>query len=164
MEPRINTRQAVYMEGTKALLGVQHYIDHSGLEQSLLDLVVMRASQLNGCAFCIDMHWKDAKASGETDLRLYGLDAWEESPYYTERERAALHWTEAVTKVREGHVPDDAYAIVRAHFSEKEIVDLTIAIGMINLWNRVAIATRSVPGKYVSQRKPAPVEATAASR
>jgi AhpD family alkylhydroperoxidase len=145
-------------------LGVQHYIEHSGLEQNLLDLVVMRASQINGCAFCIDMHWKDAKASGETDQRLYGLDAWEESPYYTERERAALHWTEAVTNVREGHVPDEAYETVRKQFSEKEIVDLTMAIGMINLWNRMAIATRTVPGKYVSARKPAPVEAMATSR
>lgn len=164
MEPRINTRKADYMEGTKALLGVQHYIDHSSLEQSLLDLVVLRASQINGCAYCIDMHWKDAKAVGESDLRLYGLDAWEESPYYTERERAALYWTEAVTKLHEGHVPDEAYEVVRAQFSEKEIVDLTIAIGMINLWNRLSISMRTVPGKYVSQRKPAPVEATAASR
>lgn len=164
MQPRINTRQAVYMEGTKALLGVQQYIEHSGLEQSLLDLVVMRASQVNGCAFCIDMHWKDAKASGETDQRLYGLDAWEESPYYTARERAALHWTESVTKLHEGHVPDEVYEIVRAQFSEKEIVDLTMAIGMINLWNRMAISTRTAPGHYISPRKPAPVEATAASR
>ncbi|MEP7363270.1 MAG: carboxymuconolactone decarboxylase family protein [Acidobacteriota bacterium] len=164
MEARINTRNVAYMEGIQALLGVQHYIEKSGLEQSLLDLVVMRASQINGCAYCLDMHWKDAKASGETDQRLYGLDAWEESPYYTKRERAALHWAEAVTKLTESHVPDEAFEAVRKEFSEKEIVDLTIAIGMINLWNRLNIANRTVPGKYVSPRKPVPAEAMAASR
>ena len=163
MEPRINTRKDAYSGGINALLGVHAYIDQSGLEPGLLNLLYLRGSQINGCAFCIDMHWKDLRAMGESEQRLYGLDAWEESPYYTERERAALHWTEAVTKVREGHVPDEVYAIVRSQFSEKEIVDLTLAVGMINLWNRLAISTRTTAGGYVSPHK-APVETMAASR
>ena len=115
-------------------------------------MLKLRASQINGCAFCIDMHWKDAKAAGETEQRLYGLNAWRESPYYSEKERAALEWAENVTLVSETHIPDDVYARVRSQYSEKEIVDLTLAIGMINLWNRVAISFRAEPGQYQSKQ------------
>jgi AhpD family alkylhydroperoxidase len=110
--------------------------------------VKLRASQMNGCAYCIDMHWKDARAAGESEQRLYGLDAWEESPYYSDRERAALAWTEALTFISDHHVPDAVYEAVRPHFSEKELSDLTWAIAAINAWNRVAIALRSTPGTY----------------
>jgi AhpD family alkylhydroperoxidase len=106
------------------------------------------AHQINGCAFCLDMHWKDLKAAGEGEQRLYGLDAWEESPYYSDREQAALAWTEAVTNVREGHVPDEVYEQVRRSFTEKELADLTLAITAINGWNRLNIAARTVPGTY----------------
>jgi AhpD family alkylhydroperoxidase len=110
--------------------------------------VRLRVSQINGCAYCIDMHWKDLRARGENEQRLYGLDAWEESPYYTERERAALAWAEAVTKIREGHVPDAVWEQVRQHFTEKEIADLTLAVGAINVWNRLAISARAEAGTY----------------
>ena len=118
------------------------------LEPALLELVRLRASQINGCAYCIDMHTHDARVAGETEQRLYCLSAWRECPFYTDRERAALEWTEAVTLVSQTHVPDDVYERVRAHYPEKEIVDLTIAVGMINMWNRVAISFRAEPGKY----------------
>ena len=108
----------------------------------------LRASQINGCAYCIDMHWKDARANEETEQRLYGLDAWQESPYYSDRERAALAWCEAVTCIADTHAPDTVYEKVRQHFSEKEIADLTLAIASINAWNRLAISFRAVPGKY----------------
>ena len=111
-------------------------------------MVKLRASQINGCAYCIDMHWKDARAVGESEQRLYGLAAWEESPYYTDRERAALAWTEALTNLADGHVSDAAYDAVRAQFAEKEVADLTWAVAAINAWNRVAIASRAEPGKY----------------
>ncbi len=120
----------------------------SGIDIKLLHVLKLRASQINGCALCIDMHWKDARAAGETEQRLYGLNAWRESPYYTEKERAALEWAEAVTLVSETHVPDEVYERVRAQYSEKEIVDLTLAVGMINLWNRIAISFRAEPGLY----------------
>ncbi len=135
-------------EPLRSLYAIERYLHGSGIEIKLLHMLKLRASQINGCAFCIDMHWKDAKAAGETEQRLYGLNAWRESPYYTEKERAALEWTESVTLVSETHVPDDVYIRVRSQYSEKEIVDLTLAIGMINLWNRVAISFRSEPGKY----------------
>src|SRR5262250_2940203 len=106
------------------------------------------ASQINGCAYCIDMHWKDLRAIGENEQRLYGLDAWAESPYYTDRERAALAWTEAVTRVADTHVPDEVYEEVRKHFTEKELADLTLAVAAINAWNRLAISLRAEPGKY----------------
>jgi AhpD family alkylhydroperoxidase len=132
--------------------GLEHYINQSsGLEPSLRELVKTRASQINGCAYCIDMHTKDARAAGETEQRLYALDAWRETPFYTERERAALEWTEAVTLIAEDHVPDDVFLRVRAHFSEEELVKLTLAIIAINGWNRFAIAFRSVPGSYEPQ-------------
>jgi AhpD family alkylhydroperoxidase len=132
----------------EAMLGLEKYIRQSGLEESLLNLVRLRASQINGCAYCIDMHWKDLRAAGENEQRLYGLDAWKESPYYTDRERAALAWTEAVTNVRKTHVPDEIYQKVRPFFKDKELADLTLAIGSINVWNRLNIAARTVPGSY----------------
>ena len=147
MEPRVDFMK-VGQGAFNALLGVEKYIHRSGLEPTLLHLIKIRASQINGCAYCIDMHWKDARVDGETEQRLYGLDAWEESPYYSDRERAALAWTEAVTNIHEGHVPDSVYEWVRESFTEKELVDLTLAITAINSWNRLNIAARTVPGTY----------------
>src|SRR5262245_38736578 len=147
MEPRIDFLK-VDRGAFAAMLGVEKYLRGCGIESKLLDLIYLRASQINGCAYCIDMHWKDLKAAGETDQRLYGLDAWEESPYYSDRERAALAWTEAVTNVREGHVPDSVYEEVREFFAEKELADLTLAVTAINSWNRLNIAGRTVPGTY----------------
>jgi AhpD family alkylhydroperoxidase len=132
----------------QAMLGLEGYLQQCGLEERLIDLVKLRASQLNGCAYCIDMHWKDLRSLGEQEQRLYGLEAWKESPYYTHRERAALAWTEAVTNIREGHAPDDVYDQAREQFTEKELADLTLAIATINAWNRLAIAARTVPGTY----------------
>jgi AhpD family alkylhydroperoxidase len=132
----------------KAMLGLENYLQDCGLEQSLLHLIRLRASQINGCAYCLDMHWKDLRAIGEQEQRLYSLDAWRECPYYTERERAALAWTESVTLVTDGHVPDTVYEGAQAHFSEKELSDLTLAASAINAWNRLSIASRTVPGTY----------------
>ena len=146
MNPRFNL--ALAPEAYRALSGLESYLKKSGLEHGLLHLVKLRASQVNGCAYCIDMHWKDARAAGETEQRLYGLDAWREAPYYTDRERAALAWTEAVTLLHDGHVPDAAYDAARSHFGEKELADLTWAVAAINAWNRVAIASRSEVGTY----------------
>jgi len=147
MEPRIEYVKTA-PDGAKALYALEHYVKHSGLEPALLDLVKTRASQVNGCAYCLDMHTKDARARGETEQRLYALAAWSETPFFSERERAALAWTEAVTRVAQTHVPDAAYEQVRQHFSEKELVDLTLAIVAINGWNRLAIAFRKLPGSY----------------
>jgi AhpD family alkylhydroperoxidase len=146
MEPRIHlqTARGIY----EAMLGLEKYLHECGLETPLLHLVKLRASQINGCAYCLDMHWKDLRAIGENEQRLYSLDAWEDSPYYTDRERAALAWTEAVTNIREGHASEEVYERVRQHFTEKELADLTFAIATINAWNRLAIAGRSVPGTY----------------
>jgi AhpD family alkylhydroperoxidase len=147
MEPRIDyTKYA--QDAQKSLYALEKYILTSGLDHRLIHLLKMRASQINGCAYCIDMHSKDARAMGETEQRLYELDAWRETPFYNDKERAALAWTEALTLVSESHVPDEVFAEVRKHFSEKEIVDLTLAAGMINLWNRIAISMRAVPGTY----------------
>jgi AhpD family alkylhydroperoxidase len=132
----------------KAMWGIEQYVKKSGLEPSLLELVKMRASQINGCAFCLDMHSKDARAQGESEQRLYLLNAWRESPFYTDRERAALEWTEAVTFIANDHVPDDVYECVRRQFGEEELVDLTMAVVAINGWNRLAISFRAVPGAY----------------
>ena len=147
MQPRIDYPKlsgAAY----KAMLGLEAYLAQSTLPVALKHMLKLRASQINGCAYCIDMHWKDARASGESEQRLYGLDAWEESPYYTDRERAALEYIESVTRVADTHVPDDVFDRVRSHFSEQEVVDLTWLAAAINAWNRVAIALRSEPGKY----------------
>ncbi|MHB2035908.1 MAG: carboxymuconolactone decarboxylase family protein [Nitrososphaerales archaeon] len=132
----------------EAMLGLSKYLSTSGLESSLLNLVDMRASQINGCAWCLDMHSKDARADGETEQRLYMLSAWRESPFYTDRERAALAWTEAVTLVGDSHVTDDVYGEARKQFSEKELVDLTLAVIAINGWNRLNVSFRTVPGDY----------------
>jgi len=147
MEPRIHyIRYAI--DATKALYDLEKYLKTCGLEEKLLHLIKMRASQINGCAYCIDMHSKDARELGETEQRLYELDAWRETPFYTDRERAALEWTESVTLVSQTHVPDSVYEEVRKQFNEKELVDLTYAIAAINAWNRLAIAMRAVPGHY----------------
>jgi AhpD family alkylhydroperoxidase len=137
----------------KAMAGLEGFVKGSGLEPALLELVRMRASQINGCAYCLDMHSKDARAAGETEQRLYGLNAWRETPFYTERERAALAWTEALTLVQETHAPDDVYEEVRKRFTEEEVVSLTAAIVSINSWNRLAIGFRAVPGTYQPARK-----------
>ncbi len=135
-------------DGYRAMAGLERYVRSSGLEPRLLELVKIRASQINGCAFCIDMHTKDAVAEGESLQRIVALDAWRETPFYSERERAALTWTETVTRVGETHVPDDVYDEVRRHFSEKELVDLTLAVVVINGWNRLAVSFRQLPGSY----------------
>jgi AhpD family alkylhydroperoxidase len=132
----------------RAMSGLEKAVRESGLEPSLLDLIKLRASQINGCAYCLDMHWKDARARGESEQRLYSLDAWRETSYYTERERAALAWTEAVTQIAGNHVPDELYEQVRPHFSEEELVNLTLAVVAINGWNRLAISFRTEPGTY----------------
>lgn len=149
MEPRLNPYKLA-PKGYEAILALQKYVDGCGLERPLLELVKMRASQINGCAFCLDMHSKDARALGETEQRLYLLNAWRESPFYTERERAALEWTESVTLVSESEVPDDVYDRVKQQFSPEELVNLTMAIVTINTWNRLSIAFRAVPGAYKS--------------
>jgi len=132
-----------------AMLGLERQVQKAGLDSKLLDLVRMRASQINGCAYCLDMHSKDARAAGETEQRLYGLDAWRETPYYSPRERAALEWTEALTLVAQAHAPDELYERAREQFSEDELVHLTLAIVAINGWNRLNIAAQTVPGDYV---------------
>jgi len=154
MEPRIDFRKHA-QEAQKAMHGLEKYISESGLDHKLIHLIKMRASQINGCAYCIDMHSKDARALGETEQRLYELDAWRETPFYTDAERAALAWTETLTLVSQTHVPDAAYEEVKKHFSEKEIVDLTIIVGTINMWNRLAIAMRAVPGSYTPAKSAA---------
>jgi AhpD family alkylhydroperoxidase len=147
MEPRID-----YMKfaggGVRAMLGLEKYLQDCSLEEKLLHLIKLRASQINGCAYCLDMHWKDLRAIGESEQRLYALDAWEESPFYSDRERAALEWTEAVTRFSEEHVPDEVYECVRKQFSEQELADLTLAVATINAWNRLSIAGRATPGTY----------------
>jgi AhpD family alkylhydroperoxidase len=130
------------------LLAIESYLHRSSLGSRLLHLVKTRASQINGCAACLDMHTKDARAEGESEQRLYALDAWRETPFFDERERAALEWTEAVTRVAESHVPDEVYEHVRLQFTEQELIDLTLAVVNINAWNRLNIAFRSVPGGY----------------
>lgn len=147
MQPRIDGAK-VAPGGYKAMLGLETYLHQSSLELPLIHLIKLRASQINGCAYCIDMHWKDLRAIGQNEQRLYGLDAWREASYYSDRERAALAWTEAVTRIMEGHVADEVYEEVRPHFSEKELADLTLAIATINAWNRLAIASRTEAGKY----------------
>jgi AhpD family alkylhydroperoxidase len=138
---RLSAR-AIAPDAMKAILNVEAYVQQSGLQKPLIELVKMRASQINGCAYCLAMHSKDARRGGESEQRLYLLDAWRESPLYTPRERAALAWTEAVTRIADTHAPDDVYQALRAHFSDKEIVDLTTLVGLINLMNRLAIGFR----------------------
>ena len=147
MQPRIEYAKAAPGAMT-AMLGLETYVRRCGLERSLLELVKLRASQINGCAYCVDMHTKDARAEGETEQRLYAVIVWDETPFFSERERAALAWTEAVTLVGQAHVPDDVYRQARGSFSEIELVNLTMAIIAINGWNRLAISFRTVPGTY----------------
>jgi AhpD family alkylhydroperoxidase len=137
-----------FPEGIHALMNLGHVINNSGLEASLLHLVNTRASQMNGCAYCIDMHTKDARAAGETEQRLYGLAAWRETPFYTPRERAALAWTEALTNIQQGHAPDAVYQEAHREFGDADVVKLTLAIGYINTWNRIAIGFRDEAGTY----------------
>jgi AhpD family alkylhydroperoxidase len=147
MEQRFNYFKAA-PDAYKAMSGLETYLHGCGLEEGLLHLIKLRASQINGCAFCLDMHWKDLRAIGEDEQRLYSLDAWRECQWYTDRERAALAWTEALTLVTQGHVPDAVYEEARKQFSEKELTDLSIAITTINAWNRLSIAARTTPGTY----------------
>jgi AhpD family alkylhydroperoxidase len=145
-----------FPEGIHALRNLGRVIDENGLEHSLVELVKTRASQLNECAFCIDMHTKDARAAGETEQRLYALSAWRETSFYTPRERAALAWAEAITNIQQGHAPDEVYEEVRAEFSEAELVRLTMAITQINTWNRLSIAFSVEPGTYEPKGQPKP--------
>jgi AhpD family alkylhydroperoxidase len=135
-------------EPYKAMANLESVLSKGSIDAALRHMVKLRASQMNGCAYCIDMHWKDARAAGESEQRLYGLDAWREASYYTDKERAALEWTEALTNISDGHAPDHVYDLVRSHLSEKELAELTWLIAAINAWNRVAISMRSVAGSY----------------
>jgi len=150
MEPRIDFKAAP-AGALQAMSAIDRYVRQSGLEPALLELVKMRVSQINGCAYCLDMHSKDARAAGETGQRLYALNAWRETPFFTDRERAALEWTEAVTLISHNHAPDEVYEDVRRHFTEAELINLTMAVAAINGWNRVAISFRAVPGTYQPQ-------------
>jgi AhpD family alkylhydroperoxidase len=147
MKSRIESRR-VDPKVRQHMLGIEGYLHASSLGPRLLHLIKTRASQINGCAQCLDMHTQDARAEGESEQRLYALDAWRDTPFFDDRERAALEWTEAVTLLAETHVPDEVYDRVRSHFSEQELIDLTIAIAQINAWNRLNVALRSVPGTY----------------
>ena len=147
MEARMDFRKAS-PEGAKAISQLHAFVHGCGLDHALLELVKLRASQINGCAHCIDMHTKELRAGGESEQRLYLLNAWEESPFYSARERAALAWTEAVTLVTEGHVPDAVYDLARTQFDERELANLTLAIVAINGANRLNVAFRTVPGSY----------------
>ncbi len=157
MQARLDPRK-VAPEAMNAISALHAYVRRSGLDHGLLELVKLRASQINGCAWCMDMHTKELRAAGETEQRLYLLSAWRECPFYSERERAALAWTEALTRLDHGEVPDDVFAAARAQFSEEELVKLTMAVVAINSANRINIAFRTVPGSY----RPAARTATAA--
>jgi AhpD family alkylhydroperoxidase len=147
MEQRINAYEKGH-RALKALYGLGLYLARSPIEQPLLNLIYFRVSQINGCAYCLDMHSKDLRAAGETEQRLYVLEAWREAPLYTERERAALAWAEAVTNIAEGHVPDEVYEAAREQFSEEELIDLTLAVITINSYNRINVAFRTTAGSY----------------
>lgn len=144
MKERYKNTNRIY----DAMDGLENYLASCSLEPQLIHLIKFRASQLNGCAYCLDMHSKDLRAGGETEQRLYSLEAWRECPYYTDRERAALAWTEAVTLIADGHVPDSVYDEARAHLNDQELADLTLAVATINAWNRISIAARLTPGTY----------------
>lgn len=147
MEQRLNYSKSA-PEGIEILQKLESYIKKAGLEPNLVELVKLRASQINGCAYCIDMHTKDARSQGESEQRLYGVSAWRESPFYSERERAALAWAESVTKISEDQLPDEIYNLAKKHFTERELVDLTLAVIAINAWNRLAISFRTPVGSY----------------
>ncbi|MBA1380603.1 carboxymuconolactone decarboxylase family protein [Pseudomonas brassicacearum] len=144
MQPRIDFF-AASPDAYKAMLGLENAVSKLGLEKSLIELVKLRSSQINGCAFCIDMHTADARKDGETERRLYAVTAWRETPFFTGRERAALAWTEALTRLSETHAPDADYELLSEHFTPKEMVDLTVAINAINGWNRLAVGFRKMP-------------------
>ena len=148
MTPRVDPTQYANSKLVSALLALQREVETSGLEHSLIELVKIRASQINGCAYCLDMHTKDARALGETEQRIYTLNAWRETPFFNDRERAALEWTEALTLISTSHAADEIYERVRVHFEERELVGLTFAIMAINSWNRLAIALRAPVGTY----------------
>ena len=154
MNARLDFRKAS-PQGDKAMMGLHMFVRDCGLDHALVELVKLRASQLNGCAHCIDMHTKELRADGESEQRLYLLNAWRESPFYTDRERAALAWTEAVTLVAESHVPDDVYEEARKQFSEQELVNLTLVLVAINGSNRLNVAFRTVPGSHQVRRRAA---------
>jgi AhpD family alkylhydroperoxidase len=147
MEPRLDIAKQAPAAG-RAMYAMEKFVRECGLEAPLLELMRLRASQINGCAYCIDMHTKDARAAGETEQQLYTLSVWHETPFFTDRERAALEWTETVTQVAQTHVPDDVFERVRKQFTETELANLTLAIVAINGWNRLAIAFRMPPGTY----------------
>lgn len=167
MHPRIDYAKAA-PGALAAMSGLEAYIHQAGFDRLLLELVKLRASLINGCAYCIDMHTKVARSLGETEQRLYSVSVWREAPYYSERERAALAWTEAVTLVSVDHVPDEVYELARQQFTEKELVDLTLAIVAINGWNRLAIASRTVPGTFElgvhARNRPEPAAPESAAR
>jgi AhpD family alkylhydroperoxidase len=148
MTPRIDITKYMKSASVQAMLKLSHTVEASGLERPLLELVKIRASQINGCAYCIDMHTKDARVLGETEQRIYALNAWRETPFFTPRERAALAWTEAVTRVADTQVPDDVFEDVRPQFTEEELLALTFEVVVINGWNRLAISSRAVAGTY----------------
>ena len=152
MATRLGLTNKAVLGAYRAMSQLEHYVRNSGLEASLLELVKIRASQINGCAYCIDMHTKDARAAGESEQRIYLLSAWRESSFYSERERAALEWAESLTLIADNHVPDDIYERVAAHFTEEELANLTLAVVTINGWNRFAISFRSEPGSYQPQQ------------
>lgn len=160
MQTRLDAQKAA-PAAYQAMLAMEAYVRKSSrLEPSLLELVKLRASLINGCAYCIDMHSKDARASGESEQRLYALSAWRETPFFNDRERAALAWTEAVTLIHQGHAPDEIFEEVRQRFTEEELVNLTLAIITINGWNRLAIGFRAVPGEYEPVQKRTEVSAS----
>ena len=156
MTPRVDATKYLGSGALRAMLELQRQVAESGLPHSLISLVKIRASQINGCAYCIDMHTKDARAEGESEGRIYALNAWREAPFYTDRERAALEWTESVTLLHVTHVPDEVYERVRQQFSEQDLVNLTFAVIAINGWNRLAVSFRAPAGTYVPRRE-APV-------
>ena len=148
MNARIDVSRYMNSAPMRAMVALQQAVEASGLERALLELVKIRASQINGCAYCIDMHTKDARSLGETEQRIYALSAWREAPFYSDRERAALDWAEALTSIAETHAPDEVFARVREHFEEPELVALTFAIVAINGWNRLATSVRTPVGTY----------------
>jgi AhpD family alkylhydroperoxidase len=152
MQPRLEYYKAA-PEVMRGMLALQKVVNETGLEPILQELIKIRVSQINGCAFCIDMHTKDARALGETEQRIYALNAWRETPFFTDRERVALEWAESLTRITEGHVPEAVYQHALTQFSEADLVKLTLAVVTINSWNRIAIAFRTVPGSYESAKK-----------
>lgn len=154
MEPRLRYGKAA-PGAMRAMGALENYIDTCGIEPALQDLVKLRASQINGCAYCVDMHYLDARANGETEQRLSTLVVWQETPFFTERERAALLWTEKLTLVSHDRVPDEVYERVRPHFTDEELVNLTMVIATINSWNRLCISFRSQPGEYTPHKRDA---------